>query len=99
MGEPVVESVIGNLFLGRAVGGHAPDLHGAGAIGIEVDPAAIGGVVRTIVEPCGGGETGLRAATRGDGIDIKLALALGAIGEGPAIGGPTMPVRWRGLSD
>lgn len=40
--EPIVEVVEGDLLLLAAIGMHAPDLHVAGALGIEINVFAIG---------------------------------------------------------
>src|SRR3954462_16039407 len=92
MGEPVVEFVVGDLFLLRTVGLHPPDMHLAGAIGIEINPFAIGRVVGAVVEAFGGGEPRLRSASRRNSVDVELAIAFAAKRKGFSIGRPAMPI-------
>src|ERR1035441_2342186 len=92
VGEPVVEAVEGDLLLGAAVGVHAPDLHAAAALGVEVDVLAIGRIFGTIVEALGSSEASLFTSAYRDGVDVELAVTLGTVGECLAVGRPTMPI-------
>ena len=47
--EPVVQLVLGELFLVGAVGLHPPDLHRTGAVGVEVDELPVAGVFGAVV--------------------------------------------------
>ena len=75
MREPVSVAVIRHLFLSAAVGQHAPDLHQAGTLGIEVDVFAVGRIVGAVVEAFGVGQTALLAAIHRNGVNIELAVA------------------------
>ena len=50
MSEPIVSLVLGDLFLLRAIGLHAPDLHSPGAVGVEVNELPVRRIVRPVVE-------------------------------------------------
>ena len=82
-----------------AVGGHAPDLHLAGALGVEINILAVGRKFGAVVEAGGGGEALLFAASGGDGVNVELVVALAAEGEGFAIGGPAVPIGRAELGD
>ena len=90
--EPVVEVVVGNLFLQRSRTFHSPDLHGSGANGIEVDEGSIGRVFGAVVETLGGGEESLVAAREGVGLISNSAVALPYEGQRFAVRRPNMPV-------
>src|SRR4029077_15742401 len=92
--EPVVEIIRRDLFLSAAVRLHAPDLHEAGALGVEVNIFAIRRVVWTIVEPLCGSETSLVAAGDWDGVDIEISISLSDESERGSIRGPAMPIGW-----
>ncbi len=92
VGEPVVALVKGELCLATTVGQHAPDLHQAGADRVEVDVLAVGGIFGAVVEAFGSGEADFVAARDRDRIDVVVAVALGAVDEGFAIGGPAVPI-------
>src|ERR1019366_5160280 len=93
VGEPVVEAVEGDLLLGAAVGVHAPDLHAAGALGVEVNVLAIGRIFGTIVEALGSSEARFFTSAHRDDVDVELAIALGTVSKSLAVGRPAMPVR------
>src|ERR1700688_257674 len=99
VGKPVVEIVEGEFLLTGAVGVHAPDLHVAGALGVEINIFAVGGIFRSVVETGSGGEAGLVAAGGGDGVDVEVAVAAAGEGELAAIGRPAVPIGRRILRD
>src|SRR5271167_2574797 len=74
--EPVVEFAKGDLLLVGALSEHTPDLHVSGALGVEIDVAAVGRIFGAVVEAFGGGETGFTAAFNGDGVDVEVFVAL-----------------------
>src|SRR5262249_12890496 len=90
--EPVVVIVAGHRLLLGAVGLHAPDLHQAAAHRVEVDVTAVGRIVRAIVQPRGGGQAALRPTLGGDGVDVEVAPAVGAVGQRLPVGRPAVPV-------
>src|SRR4051812_31730678 len=94
MREPIIKFVGRNLRLLAAIGAHAPDLHRAAALGVEVNGPAIGRVVRTVIKTLGGCQARLPAAGGWNCVDIELAIALGTKGERFAIGRPAVPVGW-----
>ena len=57
--KPVVEFVVGDLFLCAAVGLHSPDLHFSTSGGVEVNVSPIRGKLRTIVQAGRIGEANL----------------------------------------
>src|SRR5258705_1926154 len=99
MRKPVVELVGRDLLLLAAVGSHAPDLHRAAALGVEINPAAIGGVVRAIVEAFCSREPRLPAAAGSNAVNVELAVAFGAIDERLSIGRPALPIGRTGVCD
>ena len=58
--EPVVELIRRNLFLAASVRPHAPDLHAAGALGVEVNVVAVRRVLGPVVESLGRWSDGFR---------------------------------------
>jgi hypothetical protein len=99
MREPVAVIIGRDLFLVRTVRLHPPDLHQAGAVGIEINIFSIRGVFRAVIIAGRGGEPGFFAAGNRDGVNIKLAVALGAIGQRFAVGRPAVPVGRRQRRD
>src|SRR5271163_2195990 len=97
--EPIVVAVGSDLLLFRAVGLHAPDLHHAGALGIEINIFSIGRIFGAVVEALGGGETRFFASGGGNGVDVKIAVAFPDKGESSAVRRPAMPIRGRTLGD
>ena len=90
--EPVVAVAGDELFLPGAVGLHAPDLHAAGALGVEVDKGAVGRVLRAVVEAGSRGQSLLIFAIDGDGIDVGCVSATRGKGQRLAIGRPAVPI-------
>src|SRR5450631_738447 len=78
MREPVVEFVVGYLFLSAAVGFHSPDLHRAGAYGIEINIFPVRGIFRTIIKTRGISETCFRSAGGRNFIYIKFPVSFAA---------------------
>src|SRR5450755_3943277 len=99
MGKPIIKCVGGDLFLRRAVRLHTPDLHLAGALGIEIDVSTVGRIVGAIVETFGGSQASFVAAGYGDGVDVELAVALADESESAAVWRPAVPIRWREFCD
>src|SRR6266487_2414180 len=99
VGKPIIGLISSDLFLLRAVGFHSPDLHGSGALGIEIDPVAIRGVIRSIIEALGVGQAFLLTPFGRDRIDIEFAFSLGAVREQGIIRRPAMPIARTGCSD
>src|ERR1017187_567866 len=93
VGKPVVEFVEGNLFLSAAISLHAPDLHVAGAFGVEVNVFAVGRIFGAVVEAGSGGEASLAAAGDRDGIDVELAIALADESQRLPVRRPAVPIR------
>ena len=71
--------VEGHLFLCRAVGAHAPELHQTGADRVEPDVFSARGVLGTVVQAGSIGQAGFRA-TAGAMVYIVLPVPLGTIG-------------------
>src|SRR5262245_19451778 len=94
MREPVVVLVGRDLLLVAAVGLHAPDLHPAGAIRVEVDGFAVGGELWAVVQPLGRRQAFLLAAFGGNAVYVELAVALTAEDERLAVRRPAVPVGW-----
>src|SRR5579864_4643175 len=92
MWEPIVVIVGENLLLIAVVGLHAPDLHVPGALGIEINVFAIGGVLRAIVEAFGSGQPSFFPARHRNCIDVKIAVALADEGQCLSVRRPAMPV-------
>ena len=90
--EPVVEFVRRDLFLPAAVGMHAPDLHGADALGVEVNVFAIRRILRPIVESLGRSQAGFVSACDWDGVDIEISVSLSYERQRGSIRRPSMPV-------
>src|SRR5580658_1189956 len=74
--EPIIQFVRGDLLLLAAVRAHAPDLHDAGALGVEVNVFSVGGILRTVVQPLRSREPRLVPARDGDTVNVELAVAL-----------------------
>jgi hypothetical protein len=68
-----------------------------GALGVEVDVSAVGGIFWSVIEAGGGSEAGFFAAGDGKGIDVEVVnsvlQALAGEGDGFAVGRPAVPVR------
>src|SRR4051812_40803607 len=92
--EPVIVFIAGHLFLAAAVWFHAPDLHEAAPVGIEIDVLSIRRVIGAIIQARRSGEAALVTARNGYGVDIEFTVALTAVGHGLSVGRPAMPVRW-----
>ncbi len=71
MWKPIVEFVRGHLFLIGAIGFHAPDLHRAGALRVEVNEFAVRRIVRAVIKTFGKGEPGFVTGCGRDGEDIE----------------------------
>ncbi len=95
MREPVVVIVVGDLCLLRAVRPHPPDLHRAGALGIEINKFSVRRIIRAVIQTGRGGQTGFFAAGDGNGVNVELAIALAAEGQRLAIRRPAVPIRRR----
>src|SRR6202048_1219208 len=99
VGKPV-GGVGGEDLLGvGAVGVHTTDVHPSTALGVEVDPLAVGGVVGAVVDAGVGGEAVLLAAGRGDGIDVGVVVARGGEGDGLAVRREAVPIGRRDGGD
>ena len=97
VGRRVVAVVAGDpLGLGvaraGAGGGHPPDVAIAGAVGEEVDPAAVGRILGGVVGTRAGREPALGPALGGDRVDVEPAPAIGRVGEPLAVGRPGVEV-------
>ncbi len=99
MGEPVIKLIIGDLFLLTPIWLHAPDLHGARAIGVEIDMFAIRRKFRAIVQTFGIGQTDFLPAFCRNFINIKLPVSFGRINQKFAIGRPAVQIRRSLLGD
>src|SRR5258705_2821200 len=99
MRKPVVELVGRDLLLLAAVGSHAPDLHRAAALGVEINPAAIGGVVRALVEGFCSREPPLPAAAGSKALNFETAVAVRAINQRLSLRRPARPIRQTGICD
>ena len=99
MRKPIVELVVRYLLLLGAVGAHPPEVHPAGAVGVEVNPLAVGRIIGAVVQaPCRR-EPRLRAAAGRDAVNVELPMAFRAVRQRPAIGRPAVPVRRTALGD
>src|ERR1700684_731273 len=78
---------------------HAPNLHRAGALGIEVNIFSVGRKFRTVVEAGRGGKASFIAAGSENGVDVEFSIALTGERERLAVGRPTVPIRRRALRD
>src|SRR5712671_7171315 len=85
MREPVVQFIRRDLFLFGAVGFHPPDLHRAGTLRVEVNIFSVRRVIRSVIESFRVREAFFLPASRCDGINIELAVALGAINQSSAV--------------
>src|SRR5882724_1951212 len=97
MGEPVFLGVVGDAFgfavvRAGSVGGEAPDIPSAGAVGVDVDPLSVDRIVGAIVEAGIGCKAFFRAACDGNSVDVEIVVALGDEGQPFAIGGPAVEV-------
>src|SRR5712691_5725344 len=92
MRKPVVEFVRGDLLLAGPIWAHAPNLHRAAALRIEVDELAVGGIIRAVIKSIRGGEPRLFAAIRGNSVNVEVAIALRAVSERFAVGRPAVPI-------
>src|SRR5690349_6866666 len=100
MCEPIVVSIIGDLFLLAAVGMHAPYLHGACPDRVEINIFSIRCIFGAIIQSLGGGQLYLLPSGGGHFIYIELAIAFSAEYQILAIGRPAMQIRrsfWRHL--
>src|SRR5712692_2296458 len=93
MRKPVVVFVRGDLLLAGPIRAHAPNLHRAAALRIEVDELAVGRIIRAVIKSLRGGEPRLFAATRGNGVNVEVAIALRAVSQRFAVGRPSVPIR------
>src|SRR3989449_11273547 len=73
--EPVVEAVVRDLLLARAIGSHPPDLHPSAPRGVEVDVRAVGRELGSVVQSRRDRETDLLATADGDLVHVQLAVA------------------------
>src|SRR5882672_3540693 len=104
MGEPVFLGVVGNalgLAVVRAgsVGGEAPDIPAARpdvrttrAIGVDVDPLSVDGIVGAIVGSWIVGEAFFLAAGDWDAVDIEVAGTLSDKSQPLAVRGPAVEI-------
>src|SRR5882757_8114446 len=100
MSEPVIEVVMGDLFLLATVGEHTPDLHHTRAYGIEINIFPVGSVFGAVIQTLGIGESYFPAAGCGYFIYVEFPIAFAAEHQVPAVGGPAMKVGgsfWRDL--
>ena len=102
MGEPVFEVVADDhLGLGivraSAISRQTPDGFFAGAIGIDVDPFAVGRIVGAVVVVDVRGESLLHSPGSGQAVDVKLTatVALGHEGERLVVRRPAVEVAGR----
>src|SRR3954453_3389342 len=79
MRKPVVVFVLRHLLWFGAVGMHAPDLHAAAPLGIEVDLFAVRRKIRAIIQPRGGGQSNFISAFHRSAVDIEFAVTLATI--------------------
>src|SRR5436190_7236809 len=99
MREPVVIIVLGDLRLIAAIGVHAPDLHQAGPLGIEVNIFFIQRVFRSIIQTGGVGQPEFGSASSRDRVNIEFLVSLAAKSQRFSVRGPAMPVRRARLGD
>src|SRR6266568_7932176 len=99
MRKPVVVFVRGDLLLAGPIRAHAPNLHRAAALRIEVDELAIGRIIRAVIESLRGGQPRLFAAIRGNGVNVEVAVAFRAVSQRFAVGRPAVPIRGTEASD
>src|SRR6185437_3016911 len=99
MRKPIVELVCCDLLLLAAVSVHAPYLHAARTLGVEVNEISIRRIFRTVVQTLGSGQTRFFAPGDRDGVDVKVIVALADERQGFSIRRPAMPVRRRVLRD
>src|SRR5258708_9224931 len=99
MREPVVGIVGEDLRLIAAVSVHTPDLHVAGALGIEIDVLAVRRILGAVVQALGRGQASFFAASDGDAVNIKLAVALPDKRERLPVRRPAMPIRRAGRGE
>ena len=92
VGRPVDVVVAGDLLGRAAIRMHAPDLHAAATVGIEIDVLAVGGAVRIVANAVASGERVFFAAIDGDGEDVAGAVIGAGKDDGFAVGRPAMPV-------
>src|SRR3984957_20700784 len=78
---------------------HAPDLHRAGAFGMEVDIFSVGRKFGAVVEAGRGSEPRFIAAGSENGVDVEFAVALAGERERLTVGRPAVPIRRRALRD
>src|SRR6267142_4117804 len=98
MREPALDALVRrDLRLLRTIDLHPPDLHRPGPLGVEVDVLPIRRVLRTVVFSSRGGQSLLRAAVNGDGVDVEVAVALRAVRDGPAVRRPPVKIRRRAV--
>jgi len=74
--KPIVEFTVCDLLLFAAIGAHFPDLHVAGAHGIEIDVLSIGRIFGAVIEALCGGKPFFFASLRRDGVNIEFTVAL-----------------------
>src|ERR1700722_18705132 len=97
--KPVIEIIGEDLLLLASVGFHSPDLHTAGALGVEINIFTVRRIFGTIVEAFGGREPCLFSAGRRNRIDIEVSLTLANERQRFTVGRPAVPIRWRLLRD
>ena len=78
MWEPVVRIFAQHLLLVRSVRVHAPDLHVACPLGVEIDVSAVGREFGAIVEARCNGELGFIAAGCGNRVNVEVG-SIGAL--------------------
>ena len=93
MGKPVGKIIECHLLRMAAISKHPPDLHPAGAEGIEVDIAAIRTVFRSVVEPFFLGQPDFLATGYIHLIHIIITISRCTIDYFPVIRGNAMPIR------
>src|ERR1051325_736387 len=93
MGEPIVIVTPRHLRLLTPIRFHPPDLHPAGAFGVEVNPPAIGAIIRTVVQSRSTRQPCLFSTVNRDEIDVEIAVPFRAVGERFPVRRPSVPIR------
>src|SRR5712671_2591122 len=94
MRKPIIQFIRSHLLLLAAVRMHAPDLHRAAPVRIEINPLAIRRIIRTVIQSVRARQASLSPAVQWNGVNIKVAVSLGAISKRLAVRRPAVPIRW-----
>ncbi|PHJ93607.1 hypothetical protein VF09_37305, partial [Nostoc linckia z9] len=94
MREPVAVSIGGQPLQIAAISAHPPDLHGAGAAGVEVNPLTVRRIIRAVIVPLAVRQPPLGSAFGRDRVDIESAVAFAAVGKLCPVRRPAVPVAW-----